>query len=280
MTAGTEGFRSARTRNTSPAASSPAYEPKRRQANRRCRSSHLVRSYSSSCTGTPKNLAVSRRKYSLTRCLQDRFDGAMRSSCALLLRCRVEAGESFSEPACGGRTCCWATAYGTIAGEGIEGWAGACAIIGGVDGGPTESIPAGASWGEVRDAGLIGTEWHWSGCIGCGLIGPVVCVVWCTPVVRRSVLQCRQEALPAPFGSLMTLTGVETRDTCEWRLLLRDVCPPLAAPLEDACGRVDVRWATGAATRDDGHLGGRMRPDGVLMLLLLAAVLVLLPMLP
>lgn len=27
---------------------------------------------------------------------------------------------------------------------------------------------------------------------GTGLIGPVVCVVWCTPVVRRVVLQCKQ----------------------------------------------------------------------------------------
>lgn len=33
--------------------------------------------------------------------------------------------------------------------------------------------------------------------IGTGLIGPVVCVVWCTPVVRRAVLQCKQ-VLPLP----------------------------------------------------------------------------------
>lgn len=30
--------------------------------------------------------------------------------------------------------------------------------------------------------------------VGMGLIGPLVCVVWCTPVVRRIVLQCVQTA--------------------------------------------------------------------------------------
>ena len=69
----------------------------------------------------------------------------------------------------------------------------------------------------MSEAGLAGTEWQPpSGRppFGCGLIGPVVCVVWWTPVVRRSVLQCRQEALPPfepAFGSLITLTGVDTR---------------------------------------------------------------------
>lgn len=81
---------------------------------------------------------------------------------------------------------------------------------------------------------------------GKGLTGPVVCVVWCTPVVRRMVLQCKHEALP--FKSSGVATRVPPPKNSE--LGVREMYSHCGVVLAACWGRLNVLAADEDAEDD------------------------------